>query len=77
MNLLVSTKRKCLNNFVASNMLLKESVDWEINASIWLHCNNKKTMSLNEDKKKRQGAEGTDLLELQKAHPTGELVIVA
>ena len=36
----------------------------------------KKTSSLIEDKK-RQGAEGLHSLELQKAHPTSEFVIVA
>ena len=50
----------------------------KINASIWIHYNKKKTISLIEDKKERQGTEGvegTNLLEPQKAHPTGEYVI--
>ena len=41
-----------LNNFVASIMLLKESVDMEINASIWFRWIKKKTSSLIEDKRK-------------------------
>ena len=44
-------------------MLLRESVDTEIDASIWFHWM-KKTSSLIEDK-------------TQKAHPTGEFAIVA
>ena len=41
-----------LNNFVASIMLLKESVDMEINASVWFRWMKKKTSSLIKDKRK-------------------------
>ena len=56
--------------------LLKESVDWKINASIWCHCIKKKKKSLKKDKKNNEGTEDPHSLEPQKAHPTGEFVVV-
>ena len=52
MKLQVSTEHKCLNKFAMYKYALKETVDGEINASIWFHCNNKETMSLIEDERK-------------------------
>jgi len=37
----------------------------------------KKKKSLMEDKRNQRGAEAPHLSELQKAHPTGEFVVVA
>jgi len=53
--------------------LLKESFDGKIDTSIWFHCMKKK--SLMEDTVK--GAEVPHLSEPQKAHLTGEFVVVA
>ena len=54
--------------------LLKESVDWKVNTSIWFHCMKKK--SLMKDKRNNEGAEAPHSSESQKAHPTGEFVVV-
>ena len=47
------------------DMLLKESVDWKINTSIWFYC----LKIPIEDKGEKQGAEAPHLSEPQKAHP--------
>jgi len=57
--------------------LLKESVDWKMNTLIWFHCMKKKKKSLMEDKRNNGGAEVPDSSEPQKAHPTGEFVVMA
>jgi len=48
----------------------------KINTSIWFH-RMKKKKSLMEDKKEQQGAEAPHSSEPEKAHPAGELVVVA
>ena len=49
----------------------------KINASIWFHCMKKDDNSLTEDKWNDKEQKVHTLSEPQKAHPTGELVIVA
>jgi len=53
-----------------------KSVNPKINALLWL-CNMKNKMTaILKDKKKEQGTEGRQTSEPEKAHPTGEFVIV-
>jgi len=54
------------------DILLKESVDWKINTSIWFHCMKKK--SLMEDKKGITRRRGPTLIRTPKKY--GEFVIV-
>jgi len=49
----------------------------KINTSIWLRCMKKKKKSLMEDKRNNQGAEAPHWSEPQKAHLTGEFVVMA
>ena len=48
----------------------------KINASIWFRCLQKKKKSLMKDKTNKEGAEAPHSSEPQKAHPTGEFVVV-
>jgi len=56
--------------------LLKESVNWK-NKHIGMVLLLEKEESLMEDKRNQQGAEAPHSSEAQKAHPTGEIVVVA
>jgi len=47
----------------------------KINTSIWFHCIKKK--SLMNDKRNNESTEAPHSSEPQKAHPTGEFVVVA
>jgi len=57
------------------DMLLKESVDWKINALIWFHCIKVKK-SLMEDKRHNQ-VQRPHTRQNPKTHLTGEFVVVA